>query len=114
VQSPANRHTSTAKKYERATQGPSQNIRTFAVYLQQLQDELPGYTEEQQKTHLLVKMRLELHRGVTALKTFPTTIDELVDAASRIEENVRAEQKEVEAKKQPRTGKGTLQASDSS
>jgi len=59
-------------------------------------------------------MRLELRRGVTALETFPTTVDELVDAASCIEENVRVEQKEVEAKKQPRTGKGTLQASDSS
>jgi len=59
-------------------------------------------------------MRLELHCGVTALKTFPTTVDELVDAASCIKENVRVEQKEVEAKKQLRTSKGILQASDSS
>jgi len=114
VQSPANWHTSTAKKYERAIQGLSQDICTFTVYLQQLQDELLGYTEEQQKMHLLVKMRLELRCGVTALETFPTTMDELVDAASCIEENVRVEQKEVEAKKQLRTGKGTLQASNSS
>jgi len=59
-------------------------------------------------------MRLELHCRVTTLKTFPTTIDELVDAASCIKENVRVEQKEVEAKKQLRTSKRILQASDSS
>jgi len=64
--------------------------------------------------HLLVKMRLELHCRVTALKTFPITIDELVDAASYIKKNVRVKQKEVEAKKQLRTSKRTLQASDSS
>jgi len=59
-------------------------------------------------------MRLELHCRVTALKTFPTTINKLVDAASYIKENVRVEQKEVEAKKQLRTSKRTLQASNSS
>jgi len=64
--------------------------------------------------HLLVKMRLELYCRVTALKTFPTTINKLVDAASYIKENVCVKQKEVEAKKQLRTNKGILQVLDSS
>jgi len=64
--------------------------------------------------HLLVKMRLELHCRVTALKTFSTTINKLVDAASCIKENVCVKQKEVEAKKQLRTNKGILQVLDSS
>jgi len=59
-------------------------------------------------------MRLELYCKVTALKTFLTTINKLVDAASCIKENVRVKQKEVEAKKQLRTSKRTLQTLDSS
>jgi len=64
--------------------------------------------------HLLVKIRLELYYKVTALKTFLTIINELVDAASYIKKNVCVKQKEVEAKKQLKTNKGILQVLDSS
>ena len=64
--------------------------------------------------HLLVKIRLKLYCRVTTLKTFLTIINKLVDAASYIKKNVCVKQKEVEAKKQLRTSKRTLQASNSS
>jgi len=64
--------------------------------------------------HLLVKIRLKLYCKVTTLKTFPTTINKLVDAASCIKKNVCIKQKEVEAKKQLKTSKGILQVLDSS
>jgi len=59
-------------------------------------------------------MRLELYCKVTALKTFLIIVNELVDAASYIKENVCVKQKEVEAKKQLRTNKKILQVLDSS
>ena len=59
-------------------------------------------------------MRLELYCKVTALKTFLIIVNELVDAASYIKENVCVIQKEVEAKKQLRTNKKILQVLDSS
>lgn len=98
VQSPKNRHLATAEKFESAIQGPTQDVRGFALYLQSLEDELPPYKEDHKKQHFLTKLRPELRRGILALENMPETRDEMIESAARIEEHLRAERKEKREK----------------
>jgi len=90
VQSKTSRQTSVAEKYERATQNSTQDVRGFAVYLQSLEDELAPYSEAHRLTHMLVKIRPDIRRAIVSLEHQPTTVDELIESASRVEENLRA------------------------
>ena len=95
VQTPANWNLSYAEKYEKAEQQLGQDVRQFAVYLQGTEDVLSDtYTEQQRIRHFLAKIKPEISRGVAALETAPTVWEDAVEAAARIEENLKAGQRE--------------------
>ena len=87
VQSPANRFLGTAEKYERAEQGSNQDVRAFVLYLQELEDKLPEYTEDQKTQHFVTKIKPEVRRALYVLEHLPKTRDDMIEAAARIEEN---------------------------
>jgi hypothetical protein len=101
MDTPANRRIDAARKYEEANQG-TLNVRSFANFLESLEDRLPSYTEEQRMTHLLAKLRPDLQRRILLLEGYKSlhTRQDLVEAASTIEEGVRKKKQEKEQKQQ--------------
>lgn len=98
VQTPANRHLAVAEKFESCVQLPSQDVRGFSLYLQNLEDKLPEYSEAHKKQHFLTKLRPELRRGIMSMEHIPDTRDEMIEAAARIEENLKQEKNEKKLK----------------
>lgn len=100
VQTPANRHLAVAEKFEACVQLPSQDVRGFSLYLQSLEDKLPEYSETHKKQHFLTKLRPELRRGIMSMEHVPETREDMIEAAARIEENLKQDKNE----KRSRTG----------
>ena len=69
VQTAANQSLTTGEKYQKVEQRAGQDVRTFAMYLQSIEDLLKPYMEAHQIQHFLSKLRPEVSRGVTSLET---------------------------------------------
>ena len=69
VQMAANWSLTTGEKYQKAEQRAGQDVRTFAMYLQSIEDLLEPYTEAHWIQHFLSKLRPEVSQGVASLET---------------------------------------------
>src|SRR5438045_6320873 len=107
VQTAANRSLTAGEKYQKAEQRAGQDVRTFAMYLQSIKDLLEPYMEAHQIQHFLSKLRPEVSQGIASLETRPKTLDDMIEAAAWIEENLKAEQKERNAAATPKKGAQT-------
>jgi len=103
----ANWSLTTGEKYQKAEQRAGQDVRTFATYLQSIEDLLEPYMEAHWIQHFLSKLRPEVSRGIASLETQPKTLDDMIEAAAQIEENLKAEQKERNAAATPKKGAQT-------
>ena len=90
VEDPVNRSLTVAKSYEDARQKGDQTVQSFAAYLATLEEQMEPYTPAQRIRHLLVKLRRTLCDDITIYHKVPTTRDELISLATRLE---RAEKK---------------------
>jgi hypothetical protein len=89
-----------AEKFEACVQLSNQDVQGFSLYLQSLEDKLPEYSESHKKQHFLTKLRPELRRGIMSMEHVPETRDDMIEAAARIEENLKQDKSE----KRSRTG----------
>ena len=62
---PINRTLEAATAHAQAIQRKDQTVRSFATYLEVLEDQLTLYTEEQRVQHLFSKLRPEIQRAIT-------------------------------------------------
>ena len=60
-----NRQLNTAQRYADARQRVHQSVHTYVTYIESLEDELPPYTEEQRRLHLLTTFRPEIRTALT-------------------------------------------------
>ncbi|KAF2992872.1 hypothetical protein E8E13_000014, partial [Curvularia kusanoi] len=70
-------------------QRKDQTVRSFATYLEVLEDQLTPYTEEQRVQHLFSKLRPEIQRAITNYHQVPATREDLVALGSTLEKNLR-------------------------
>ena len=82
-----------AKKYKAVCQNNSQFVRKFAMYFQSLEDKLLVYTKKQQKQQLLNKIKEEVQRKVLEKEAMPQTTKDLINIATIIENNFKANKK---------------------
>lgn len=71
--------------YTWARQRENQTAQQFALYLADLEDILPPYTEEQRAMHLFVGLKHSLCRDILANGDVPETRRELLAVALRFE-----------------------------
>jgi hypothetical protein len=88
IQNPVNRQLNTAQRYADARQRVHQSVHTYVTYIESLEDELPPYTEEQRRLHLLTTFRPEIRTALTNHQTIPDTRVDLIALAARLEENM--------------------------
>lgn len=86
---PINRTLEAATAHAQAMQRRDQTVRSFATYLEVLEDQLTPYTEEQRVQHLFSKLRPEIQRAITNYHQVPATREELVALGSTLEKNLR-------------------------
>lgn len=86
---PINRSLEAATAHSHAMQRKDQTVRSFATYLDVLEDQLTAYTEEQRVQHLFTKLRPELQRAITNYHQIPATREDLIALASTLERNLR-------------------------
>jgi hypothetical protein len=86
---PINRSLEAATAHSHAMQRKDQTVRSFATYLDILEDQLTPYTEEQRVQHLFTKLRPELQRSITNYHQIPATREDLIALASTLERNLR-------------------------
>ena len=79
------RDTNAVQRYDSARQRSNQSIASFDAYLEMLEDDLPEYTEQQKRDHLLAKMSAELRRHVLLHGAIPATRLELLERAMLVE-----------------------------
>ena len=99
VQDPVNRTLTMAQRYQDASQRTDQSVHAFASYLETLEAELPPYSDEHRRQHLMSKLRPELRRALTNHQHIPTTYSTLMALAARIEENLKQEKGKKEDRK---------------
>jgi hypothetical protein len=92
IQNPVNRQLNTAQRYADARQRVGQSIHTYVTYIEGLEDELPVYTEEQRRLHLLTTFRSEIRTAITNHQVIPDTRTGLIALAARLEENMNSRQ----------------------
>jgi len=86
---PVNRTLNAATRHHHASQRNDQNVRSFATYLEILEDQLPPFSEEQRVHALFSRLRQEIQIGITNYHMVPATREELISLASTIEGNNR-------------------------
>ena len=86
---PVNRSLEAATAHSQALQRKDQTVRSFATYLEVLEDQLTPYTEIQRVQHLFTKLRPELQRSITNYHQIPATREDLIALASTLERNLR-------------------------
>ncbi|GAB7357821.1 hypothetical protein MBLNU459_g1090t1 [Dothideomycetes sp. NU459] len=84
---PVNRTLEAATQLAKAAQRMGQSIRSFATYLETLEDQLPPYSEEHRVQHLYSKLRPELQTAITNYHQVPRTREELVVLGATLERN---------------------------
>lgn len=88
VEDPFNRRLDAAERYNDAYQG-SYSVKSFAIYLETLEDQLAPYSGEHRIEHLYAKLRKELRIALTNLHEMPITRESLVAKAATLERNMR-------------------------
>lgn len=86
---PINRSLDAATAHAQAMQRKDQSVRSFATYLEVIEEQLTPYTETQRVQHLFSKLRPELQRAVTNYHQIPATRDALIALGSTLERNLR-------------------------
>jgi ribosomal 50S subunit-associated protein YjgA (DUF615 family) len=86
---PINRSLEAATAHAQAMQRKDQTVRSFATYLDVLEDQLTPYTEIQRVQHLFSKLRPELQRAITNYHQVPATREDLIALGSTLERNLR-------------------------
>ena len=98
IQDPVNRQLAAAEKYHAAEQRQGQSVHSFATYVEDLENDLEAFTDEQRRLHLLARFRPDLKAALRSMQNLPLRRTELVSLAARIEDNLR----------QPSTGRASL------
>ena len=79
----------TPRAYNNAMQGATQTTRQFATYLEDLEEHLDPYTEEQRIQHLFSKLREDLQSAIIAHHlVIPSTREQLITIATLMENSV--------------------------
>ena len=86
---PINRSLEAATAHAQAMQRKDQTVRSFATYLEVLEDQLTPYTETQRVQHLFSKLKPELQRAITNYHQIPATREDLIALGSTLERNLR-------------------------
>lgn len=86
---PINRTLEAATTHAQAMQRKDQTVRSFATYLEVLEDQLTPYTEQQRVQHLFSKLRPEIQRAITNYHQVPATREDLIALGSTLERNLR-------------------------
>jgi hypothetical protein len=89
---PINRSLDAATAHAQAMQRKDQTVRSFATYLEVIEEQLTPYTETQRIQHLFSKLRPELQRAVTNYHQIPPTREALIALCSTLERNLRRAQ----------------------
>jgi hypothetical protein len=78
-----------ATAHAQAIQRKDQTVRSFATYLNVLEDQLTPYTKEQRVQHLFSKLRPKLQRAITNYHQVPTIREDLISLGSTLKRNLR-------------------------
>lgn len=90
IQNPVNRLLTQAQRYSDARQKPNQSVHSYVTYVENLEDELEPYSEDQRRLHLLTTLRPELRTAITSHQNIPESRAGLIALAARLEENLGA------------------------
>ena len=77
-----------ARKYDEAAQWPNQMVIQFVNYLDDLEVELPAYSDEHRRQHLLAKLSLEIRHALNNYQHIPETRTELINLVIQLEGNI--------------------------
>jgi hypothetical protein len=86
---PINRSLEAATAHAQAMQRKDQTVRSFATYLEVLEEQLTPYTEPQRVQHLFSKLKPDLQRAITNYHQIPATREALIALGSTLERNMR-------------------------
>jgi len=100
IQDPVTRAATLARRYDEAHQRPGQTVTQFVNYLDELENELPPYTDAQRRQHLLAKLLPDLRQALNNYQNVPETRVGLIGLAMQLEANL------------PRKAKGEGKSSD--
>jgi hypothetical protein len=89
-QDPITRATSMARRYNDAAQRPGQTVVQFANYMDQLEAELPSYTDAQRMQHLYAKLLPDIRTVLNNYQELPKTRTDLIKLATQLEANLPA------------------------
>jgi hypothetical protein len=99
LQDPVTRVAAQAQRYNEAVQKPGQSVKKFVTFLDEMEAELPPYSDEHRRQHLLAKLRPELRRAINNYQDVPTTRAGLVNLAIQLEANNKLNPYTEETKK---------------
>lgn len=85
LQNPVLRTYTTVRRYLAAQQRKDQSVMSFVAHLDTLEGEMPPYTDDQRRMHLLCKLRSDLQQAILQHGEAPLTRDELITLAVRLE-----------------------------
>ena len=80
--------------YHDARQSPNQSVSEFAAYVDQIESQLPPYTEEQRWMHLFAKLRPDLRIALT-YQELPDNLNDLILHATRLDKGLRQDKTEA-------------------
>jgi Zinc knuckle len=88
IQSPVTRTSTLMSRWQNAMQRPDQTVAQFVSYLDEIEAELPPYTDEQRRWHLMAKLSPELRHALHNYQHLPETRIELIGLATQLEANL--------------------------
>lgn len=88
LQDPVTCAATLARRYNDAAQWPGQTVAQFVNYLDELEAELPPYSEEHRRQHLLAKLLPELRYALNNYQNIPATRTGLIGLATQLEANL--------------------------
>jgi len=98
IQDPANRMSVATLKIKQAKQGEGQSVREFANYIEELEDDVPSLTEEQQRAWALLNgLRHEIRSTVLREEREIRSREQVIAAAQRLYELGRIDARSSQA-----------------
>ena len=88
LQNPVTCASTLARKYDEAAQRPNQTVIQFVNYLDDLEAELPPYSDEHRRQYLLAKLSLEIRHALNNYQHIPETRTGLINLAIQLEGNM--------------------------
>jgi hypothetical protein len=89
LQDPVTRTVTQAHRWQAAMQRPGQTVAQFVNYLDELESELPAYTDEQRRQHLLGKLLPDIVCALNNYQAIPSTRKGLIALATQLEASLR-------------------------